>query len=248
MKSFLLIFAIVLFYGQNAFSQTVEKNVDFTISPGIISAGKIHMALEWLSPYDFSLTQMGITDQAKLQNLYPENNQIIASKIAFIAHKSFSDLSYSNMNQAAYISHMLNSVAIVAKSPDTWRVTNKVKAYGLPFKVSFDFRFKEVTPAILGERVAKYFRDEASGVKGTGRERFLILDMTNFSKLMYRNYSIVYIKEISASENFVVSSLIAAFDVKTTNSLFQFPPFSTTYETMMGNLNSQIMYMTKSIR
>jgi len=248
MKSILLILTLILFLGQNAFSQIVEKNVDFTISPAIVSSGKIHMALEWLTPYDFSVTQMGMIDQAKLQNLYPENNQIIASKIAFIARKSFSELSHAKMNDASYIAHMLNSVSISPKSQDNWKVTNKVKAYGLPFKVSFDFRFKEVSSANLGESIARYFRDEASGISGTGKERFLLLDMTNFSKLMYRNYSIVYVKEISPTETLVVSALIAAFDIKTANGLFQFPPFSTTYDTMMGNLRSQILHMTQSIR
>ncbi len=65
---------------------------------------------------------------------------------------------------------------------------------------------------------------------------------------MYRNYSIVYVKEISPTETLVVSALIAAFDIKTANGLFQFPPFSTTYDTMMGNLRSQILHMTQSIR
>ena len=248
MKSMILILTLILFLGQNAFSQTVEKNVDFTISPSIVSSGKIHMALEWLTPNDFSLTQMGMIDQAKLQNLYPENNQIIASKIAFIARKSFAELSHAKMNEASYIAHMLNSVSISPKSQEIWKVTNKVRAYGLPFKVSFDLRFKEVSSATLGQAVAQYFRDEASGISGTGKERFLLLDMTNFSKLMYRNYSIVYVKEISPTETLVISGLIAAFDIKTANGLFQFHPLSSTYDTMMGNLRTQILHMTQSIR
>lgn len=123
-----------------------------------------------------------------------------------------------------------------------------MKAYGLPFKVSFDFQFKEISGHLLGAQVPRYFRDEASGVNGTGRERFMLLDMTNFSQLIYRNYSVVYVKEIGPNETLVVCGLIAAFDLKTANSFFNYPPFSTTKGTMMGNLKSQIMNMVNAIK
>jgi hypothetical protein len=56
------------------------------------------------------------------------------------------------------------------------------------------------------------------------------------------------VKEISAHETLVVCGLIAAFDLKTANTFFNYPPFSTTKATMMGNLKSQIMNMVKTIK
>jgi hypothetical protein len=143
---------------------------------------------------------------------------------------------------------MLNSVAISKKNIEAWRVTNKVRAYGIPFKVSFDLKLKEISSTALGVQLVNYLKDESSGVKGTGRERFMVLDMTNFSQLMYRNYSVVYAKEIGPNETMIVSGIVAAFDIDKANSLFNYPPFSTTKSTMMNNLHGQVLHMAESIQ
>jgi hypothetical protein len=239
---------LTLLFNQFAFSQIEERGVDFVVSPGAVLGGETQLGLEWLGPADFTRTQLSIMDLVKLNSLHPNNNQIIASKVAFISRRPFDSFTHSKMNNSAFISQMLSSVSVSQKNSDTWLVTNKVKAYGLPFKVSFDFQFKEVSPSLLGQQVPRYFRDEASGVNGLSRERFMLLDMTNFSQLIYRNYSVVYVKEISAHETLVVCGLIAAFDLKTANTFFNYPPFSTTKATMMGNLKSQIMNMVKTIK
>ncbi|MBA2404488.1 MAG: hypothetical protein H0V66_06940 [Bdellovibrionales bacterium] len=231
-----------------SFAQTVEKHVDFTVSPGVILDGSIHVAFEWISPANFRNKSLSQMDLQKISALHPNNNQMIVSKIAFISKTSFDNLTYAKMNNANYIAEMLNSVSIRQKTTDTWSVTNKVKAYSIPFKVSFDFKFKEVTPAVLGASLVNYIKDEASGLKGTGRERFMTLDMTNFSQLMYRNYSIVYMKEISPTETMIVSGIIAGFNLQEGNTFFNLPPFSTTKSTMMGNLKTQIMQMAHSIQ
>lgn len=240
----LLSFLFVL----NQFAHAEERSVDFTVSPGVILDGTIQVSYEWLSPSEFQKKDLSILDLPRLRDLHPGNNHMVASKIAFIARKSFEQLSYAHMNTAAYISSMLNSVAIRQKSADTYYVTNKVRAYSIPFKVGFDFKFKEVSSSALGSSITQYLRDEASGLKGTGKERFLTLDMTNFSQLMYRNYSIVYMKEISANETLIVSGVIAALDLDMANTFFNIPPFSTTKSTMMENMRGQIGHMARKIQ
>jgi hypothetical protein len=152
------------------------------------------------------------------------------------------------MNTEDYVYRMFNSVSVAKKGPSSWAVTNKVKAYGLPFKVSFDLNFTEVKPSGLPASVVKYMEDEASAIPSKGRSRFLVLDLVNFSQLIYRNYSIVYMKELGPSETLVVTIVVAGVDVKKANSFFNFPPVSTTEKAMMKNLRTQILHMASEIQ
>lgn len=247
MKSLMLLFSLLLIHSQLAQSQVEEKYVDFNVSPSIVEEGQIQIAFDWLSPSEFRKTNLSQIDLVKINTFKPDNNQIIAAKMIFLSKKSFEDLSQAKMNTAEYISYMLNSVGIKNKGEDLWLVTNKVRAYSIPFKVSFDLKFKEVSGTTLGT-LTNYFKDEASAFKGTGKERYLILDMTNFSQLMYRNYSIVYVKELTNGQNLIVSGVVTGFDLRTANNFFNYPPFSTTEGTMMGNLRSQILHMVRSIQ
>lgn len=248
MKALYLALLSLALFTSNSFAQIEEKNIDFTLSPGLILDGKIQVAFEWLSPNDFRKKQLGLVDAPKISELHPNNNQMIAAKIAFISKKSFAELSSSKMNNVNFISEMLNSVGVNQKTAEAWRVTNRVKAYGFPFKVSFDFHLKEVAASSIGSHIVDYLKDEASGLNGTGKDRFLILDMTNFTQLIYRNYAFVYMKEISPKETMIVSAIITGFDLRTANSYFNIPPFSTTKATMMGNFKTQIFDMARSIQ
>lgn len=239
---------LFLLFTHLSWAQTEEKNADFTISPDLMAAGKIQYGFDWLAPHELNRSALSVIDNQKVASLHPDNNQLVLAKIAFTSKKSFDLLSAAKMNNAQFISTMLNSNSISQKNSETWLVTNTVKAYGLPFKVSFDFRLKEVAPNSLNQEIIRYFRDEASALNSSGRERFLVLDMSQFTQLIYRNYSIVYVKEISANETLIVSALITGFDLKSANSFFNYPPFSTTKETMLKNLRSQILQMARGIQ
>jgi hypothetical protein len=246
MKLILILLLLVL--STLSWSSVEERNADFTLSTRLLSEGEIQYALEWLSPDELINKELRVIDSEKIHNIKPRNNHLIISKIAFIAKKPFDTLSYSKMNNAAFISKMLSSVSIQEKLDDLWRVTNKVKAYSIPFKVSFDLKLKEIHSNLLTNELTRYFRDEASAFKASSRERFIILDMTNFSQLMYRNYSVVFIKEISQNETLIVSGIVAGFDLNAANSYFNFPPFSSTKATMIGNLKTQILNMARSLQ
>jgi len=239
---------LTLLFNQTTFAEIEERNVDFVVSPTVLNDGEIQVAFEWVSQTNFRKKDLSLMDIPKIADLHPTNNQLIVSKIAFLAKKPFANLSQSIMNTQNYISSMLSSVSVSQKSADKWYVTNTVKAYSIPFKVSFDFLLKETNPATLGPQLTNYLRDEASAIAGTGKERFMVLDMTNFSQLMYRNYSIIYMKEISSNETLIVSGIIAGFDIKTANSFFNYPPFSSTQSTMVGNLRTQIINMANKIK
>lgn len=249
MKALLLLFSLLLIYSKMASAQvSVENHVDFTVSPTLIEDGNIQIAYGWLGPSDFRKTKLLIADVYKINELHPNNNHMVVSKMAFISKKSYDRFSHANLNKADFIALMLDSVALKNKEFDLWQVTNKVVAYRIPFRVTFDFRFKEVSELAFKSSLTEYFKDEASGFTGTGRERFLTLDMTNFTQLLYRNYAVVYLKELSATETLVVATVVAGFDLNNANSYFQYPPFSTTKATVMSNLKEQILRMIKTIR
>ena len=231
-----------------AYSQANETSVDFTVSPAVIDSGDVQIAFEWITPEEFRKRSLKLMDVPDMSVLHPNNNHMIISKMAFLSKNSFDALSHNKMNNANYIADMLNSVGISPKADNLWGVTNQVKAYGVPFKVSFDLEFREVPGASLGAPLHDYLLDEAAAFKGPGRERFLVLDMTRFSQLMYRNYSVIYIKELSSKETFIVSGVISAFNITKANTFFNYPPFSTTKGTMMKNLRNQTLNMVRSIQ
>jgi hypothetical protein len=244
---FKIAITLLCFFQFQAFAQVEENNVEFTISPSILLSGKIQVAYEWLTPNDFLKKELSIIDTFKVSGMNADNNQLAISKLAFISKRNFDTLSLSIMNNSAFISKMLNSVSISSKSSDTWRVTNKVKAYGIPFKVSFDFKVKEI-PLASVPAVARFLRDEAGAIVGQGRERLLLLDMSNFSQLMYRNVSYVYMKEIANNQTMLVAGIIGGANISTANLIFNYPPFSETESTMINNLRTQIMGMAKNIQ
>lgn len=241
------LFILTLLFSHLSLAQVEESHVDFTVSPALISSGEIQVAYEWLEPSTFKTKELAVSDLTKVSALHPGKNHMVASKIAFVSRRSFDELNYASMAKSSFISRMLNAVSISQKSSELWYVTNRVKAYKIPFKVSFDFRFKEVPAASVGA-AANYLKDEGSGVSGKGRERFMILDMTNFSQLMYRNYSIVYMKEISEKETLVISTVVAGFNKDMADTFFNLPPFSTTKKTMMDNFETQIMQIVREIQ
>jgi hypothetical protein len=241
-----LVFFAFLF-SSLVFSQIEESYVDFTLSPARLQNREIQVAYEWLEPSEFKTKEMAVTDLIKIASLHQEKNHMVAAKVAFIANRSFDNLSHASLNTKSFISKMLNATAIQPKAPETWIITNKVKAYGLPFKITFDLRFREVSSSAIGT-AGGYFKDEASGISGNSRERFMVLDMSNFSQLMYRNYSIVYMKELNHKETLIVATVIAGFNKDMADKLFDHPPINHTRKTMMNNFRSQIMQMVREIQ
>lgn len=239
---------LLLTLSQTAYSQVFETSVDFTLSPAVVNDGAIQIAFEWITPTEFGKRNLKLMDVPNMGELHPNNNQMVVSKMAFISKNYFDDLSHKRMNTAKYISDMLNSSGISSKSADLWTVTNPVRAYGVPFKVSFDLEFREIPGASLGAPLHDYLLDEASAFKTPGRERFLVLDMTRFSQLMYRNYSVVYMKELGEKKTLIVSGVISSFNIAKANAFFNYPPFSTTRGTMMKNLRSQTLHMLRRIQ
>jgi hypothetical protein len=230
-----------------AIAQVEESHVDFTLAPALLESGKVQVAYEWLEPAELKTKEMAITDVPKVASLHPDKNHTVAAKLAFVANRSFEELSHSAMNTKGFISKMLHAVTISQKTDDTWAVSNRVKAYSIPFRISFDFRFRETNAASIST-AANYLKEEAASVAGKGRERFMILDMTNFSQLMYRNYSIVYMKELGPKKTLVVSTVVAGFNKNMADKIFNLPPINTTEKTMMANFRMQIMHMVREIQ
>lgn len=249
MKALLLLLSLLFIFSQMSHAQLLEeKQIDFTISPALVLEGKDQVAFAWLAPHEFRNTQMAVTDVPNISEMFPGKMHIVASKMAFITNNPFNNFSHSALNNANFVSRMLDSVSIKNKEADLWQVTNRVVVYRIPFRITFDLRFKEVQAQSLKSSTVSYMKDEAAGFKGTGKERFLSLDMTNFSQLLFRNYALVYLKEISANETLVVATVVTGFDLQSANSYFQHPPFSTTKGQVLPNLREQILRMIKVIK
>lgn len=222
-----------------------ETYVDFRVDASVLERGEDQVAFEWQSPDQFRATRMAVTDLVKVNKSNPENLHMVNSKIAMISSRPFSDFSVNSFSTPNMVKDMLRSVSVTPNGSNIYSVTNKVKAYGLPFKVSFNLALKEIKPDAA---VVKYFRDQASQFEGTGRESFVSLDMTNFSQLMYRNYSIVYAKELKNGRTLIVASIVSGFNLKKANSFFNYPPISNTDSTMVGNIRSQTLHMLKEMK
>lgn len=249
MKALLLLLSLLFVFSEMSHAQMIEeKQIDFTISPAIIHEGNSQVAFSWLAPHEFRTTNLSVTDVPKISEMFPGKMHIVASKMAFISKRPYEQLAHSALNNAEFISLMLDSVSIKNKEADLWNVTNRVVVYRIPFRVSFDFRFKEVSAQKLGSAAETFMKDEAAGFKGTGKDRFLTLDMTNFSQLLFRNYALVYLKELSDKETLVVATVVTGFDLQSANSYFQHPPFSTTKGQVLPNLREQILRMIKVIK
>ncbi len=222
-----------------------EKDVDFRVDQTLLERGEDQIAIEWQSPDQFRSTEISITDLVRVNKLNPSKLQMINAKTAMISNRPMNDFSVKNLATAKMVKDMLRSVSTTQKSSNVFDVTNKVKAYGLPFKVSFTLELKETTPSAA---VRSYFTSQAAGFAGTGRESFMTLNMTNFSQLMYQNYSVIYTKELANGKTLIIATIMAGFDLPKANSYFNYPPFARTDNTMIGNFRSQTEHMLKSMK
>jgi hypothetical protein len=102
-----------------------------------------------------------------------------------------------------------------------------------------------VSAAALPNEVVTYIRDEASAIPSNKRERFLILDMQDFSLLVRRNYSIVYMREISKSETMVVAGVVAGVDI---SKAWMYGGEGNLSSIVMKQTKSQVLSMTKKIK
>ena len=98
-----LLISLLFILNQLALAATEETSVDFTVSPGVVRAGGIQIGMEWLTPNDFLKTNLSLIDLPRLNDLHPDNNQVIASKLALIIKKPLDSFSFEKMNNAAYI-------------------------------------------------------------------------------------------------------------------------------------------------
>lgn len=221
-----------------------ESDVDFRIDSAVLEREN-QLAFEWQSPDQFRATRMSVTDHVKLNKMSPESLYMVNSKIAMISNRPLEDFKIKKLSTAQTVKNMLRSTSVVAQGNNNYRVANKVKAYGLPFTVKFNLAIREIQPDAA---TAKYFRDEAIQFEGSGREVFATLDMTDFSQIMYRNYSAIYVKELKDGRTLLIATIMAGFNVEKANSYFNFPPISRTENTMVGNLRSQTLHMMKEMK
>ncbi|MFY7993259.1 MAG: hypothetical protein ACOVP4_08220 [Bacteriovoracaceae bacterium] len=233
-----LVTALSSFAGEEAY-------LDFRVDASALERGQDQMSFEWQGPDQFRSTQMAVTDLVNINKSHPENLHMVNSKIAMISSRPLNDFAVESISTQKMVKDLLRSVSVIPKGGHVYDVTNKVKAYGISFKVSFKLAIKEVKP---NAHIAKYFRDQASLFEGTGNERFVSLDMTNFSQLMYRNYSIIYAKELKDGRTLIVASTVSGFNLKKANSYFNYPPISRTDSTMVGNIRSQTLHMLKEMK
>jgi hypothetical protein len=244
----LLLLATLCLLSLTAFAQVEEELVDFRISPKILQAGQIHVGFEWLTAPEFRTRQLAVMDRPRISQMNPHNLQLVASKVALISQQSFDELTYERMNQADYIQDMLGAIAIDPLTANTWYLTNRVKAYKLPFRLGYELQALEVSPEELPRELTTWLRREGAEFAGTGRERFISLDMSRFTQLIYRNYSVIYIKELPNGKPLIISGVIAGININRANFFFNYPPLSRTENKMMNNMREQVLQMAFKIQ
>jgi hypothetical protein len=232
----------------NTYAQVEETTVSFKVSPKIIATGEIQMAFAWLNAGEFAQLDMAVMDQPGIHLMHPHNLKMVVSKLAFLTTQTFEDLAYANLNQADYIQDMLGALVIDQLSSDSWYLTNRVKAYKLPFRLGYELQTREVEATRLRKELVQYFRKEAADFPGTGRERFISLDMHQFTQLIYRNYSVCYMKELRDGRMLIISGVIAGININRANFFFNYPPFSRTETKMLGNMREQVLVMARKIQ
>lgn len=239
----LAVLTVITFHSQVYAGE--ESNIDFRVDSAELERGDDQIAFEWQTPDQFRATRVALTDHVKVNKLSPQNLHMVNAKIAMISNRPFEDFTLKKLSTATMVKDMLRSTSVVPQGNHTYRVANKVKAYGLPFTVKFTLAVKEIQPDAV---TAKYFREQAVQFEGSGRESFATLDMTDFSQIMHRNYSAIYAKELKDGRTLIIATIMAGFDLDKANSYFNFPPFSRTQSTMVNNLRSQTVHMLKEMK
>lgn len=229
----------------HSYSQEEEASIDFRVDSAALERGEDQMSFEWQSVDQFRSTQVAVTDLVKVNLLQPENIQMVNAKVAMLSAKPFSYFVLKNLATVEMVQNLLESQAVSVKGANAFAVTNKVKAYGLPFKVNFDLLMKEIAPDTA---VKNYFKSQGAAFEGTGKEVFLSLDMTNFSQLIYRNYSVIYAKELKNGKTLLIATVICGINIDKANTYFNYPPISRTDRRMVGNIRTQTLHMMKQMK
>jgi hypothetical protein len=68
--------------------------------------------------------------------------------------------------------------------------------------------------------------------------------MSEFSLLMYRNYAVIYMRELPEQETLIVGGILAAIDINRAETFFPLGP----RKTMMNNLKTQVMSMVRNLQ
>ncbi len=221
-----------------------ESNIDFRVDSALLER-EDQVAFEWQTPTQFRATKVLVTDHVKLNKFQPDNLHMVNSKIAMISNRPYTDFSLKKLSTPAMVKDMLRSSEVIALGNHKYKVANKVKAYGLNFTIKFHLAVKEIQPDAA---TAKYFRDQAVQFEGTGKEVFATLNMTDFSQIMYQNYSVVYAKELTDGRTLLLATVMTGFNKDKADSYFNYPPISRTENTMMSNLKSQTLHMLKEMK
>jgi hypothetical protein len=236
--------SLSIFLSSAAGAQVEEPSVDFAVNPTVLRQGKVHVAFEWLTPESFRQKSLSVIDVPKINSRNAGNQKLTASKVAFISNRSFDDLSYDVLNQASFIKDMFGAIAIDQLSADSWRLTNRVNAYRVNFRLGFNLRIQEASERTLPAGLVRFLRNEARGIPSQGRERFILIDMDSFSQLIYRNYSIIYMRELSDGKVVIVGGVVAGVNANRANFYF---PFGTEAK-MVNEMRTQVLLMARKIK
>lgn len=244
----LVLFITLVFFSLLSFAEVEENYLDFQISPAIVLDYETQANYSWLKPSELSNYKLSVIDLQKVASLHPGKNHLVASKLAFKSKKSFDELSHAKLNNATFISKMFSNASVKPNGTNLWKVGTKVTAYSIPFSVSFNLNFKETTLQSLNSSLRTFLKDELSPFDSTGRERVLILDMDEFSQLLYQTYAIVYIKELTNKQTVILAGVVSGFNKSSADSYFNFPPLNSTKGTVMSNMKSLIRQMITTIK
>jgi hypothetical protein len=248
MRSILII--LWLCFSNFSFAQNIviqnEDNLNFAVNKTKIIGNSAQLSISWIAPSVLNKTVFKDLDLKKYSTIEAISNYQVIAKVAFISNKPIEKLSFNEMNNSNFIQKMLGSIN-VSSNGQLWDIENKVKAYGLGFRLYFTLDLQEVDFSSQKESIKKLIRNDLNNYPES-EETFISLDMYDFSQLIYGNIAIVALKKIDANKTLIVSYILCAINKRAADRFFNYPPFSQTEEKMKNNLREQTLQMIQGLK
>jgi hypothetical protein len=237
---------ILCFFVFNLYAQDLkrEANTNYKVQADWIERGRLQYGTEWLTPTRFSTHPLIVMDYLSQSKEFPGRNQVVLSSISFVTATSFDRLSKEALNKADIVKKMFDANS-VTPTGGSFLLNTTVKAYGFPIGVDFVLTLKKVEETQLSKTSHSFIKSKLSHLSATGRNRILIIEMNQFSQLIYKNTGIVYMQELTNGHVALHAIGVSTINIQKANLFF---PFGMAQSQMINNIEEQIIHMAREIQ
>lgn len=240
---FLIIFCLLSIVKTQAQPLIRENKAIFNVNKDHLDVGGIQYGLEWLTPYEFNLHPLKKLDLINEISSDEYRTKVVVAKLVFVSQKSFDNLSLEKLSTKEVVQEMFDA-SFVENNNNIFKVWSTARAYGFNFQVSYNLVLKNESNNQSITQIQKYFKEDISLFQGS-RTRVLKITMNNFSRLMNKNESFIYMKELPNGTTFISATVISTLDSRNASLLF---PFGKAESVMLRNMQDQILSMSRNIQ